>query len=189
MNCDEQNALILDACSRVPAKVDRFLRLNQDYAFLRDDLVGECNLKIVEAVAKLVAGTIKKPSTPLAYLAQVVTTAIRDKAEDSHIFGPSSATRRRHRREGTESPEFKQAHPDTLDDYSRDSGGGNQQELREQINALCETELESQVVDLRAQGLVDAEISERLKVSPSSVYRSRKRVEARFDEVCHELGA
>lgn len=190
-----------------PLRVNQFFKGTTASTALahRAQLFSDVSTALVVAVNKLGQGVSegKEPkSNIVAYLNATATNALRTSRQESPIFGPCANTRRAMIKRGETVPE--QAKPFIVEKsrvYSADDDVVSYEEIADNIlygaddsydrqaaNDLltaiyecCETEEERKVVDLRREYRTDEEIGAILGRDKSTIYRIRKRVEARFD--------
>lgn len=183
-------ALITENMPLVVVKVGDFLDAHPQHAHLRDDLVSEGNVALVEWVQRLTRPheAIKNLSGSLKKALVRAMQSLCDRDAGLGVCDRTMQRRRALAKSGAAVDELPTvAGGDNLDSLP-ESAGRRHTELREEIASCCKTDFERDVVRLREAGYVDAEIGEQLGKHPDTVRQARKRIEARYHS-CYEIGA
>lgn len=156
----------------VSFKVDAYLSCFPHLEYLRDDLVSEGNVALIEAVDRCRScngGSIN----PIGYLSVAIHKQIGHFV-DSEIFANPDRTTRFRRQQGKD-PERSHKVPNSdfvLSELFQDTR--KEAELLELILDCCESEEERAIVDLRIKGYKDDEIASQLEMSKTAVFMLRR---------------
>jgi RNA polymerase sigma factor (sigma-70 family) len=187
--------LMLKNLPLVVAQADQFLERYPANARLRDDLIACGNLALVTAVRWL-----EKPHDEILklnqYLIKCLRLAFRECCQQDPLVGPGSSAKKMRKHRGVDPDKFQDPQHDpefkieTL--TGREIPAADELIAGETLDALlgcCLSDFERQLVVLRSQELVDAEIAERLGSSKDTVHRARLKIRTRYHEQYLALGA
>ena len=162
--------------SLVIDKVDRFVAVHRDAEHLRDDLISEGFVALTTAVNKMAEAGPRESPNPTGLISHHIGRRLQD-AVTQVGFGASARTVSR----GVETPKLVSL-PDEFDAPSRAADPIAMLELRDTIQACCESREDKVIIRMRESGSTDAEIAERLNTSVASIYRMRQAIYERFLE-------
>ena len=165
-NADARQEMITNNMPLVIAIVDGYLKVNQDFAYLRDDLTSEGFLRLVQAVSDL-ADSNRRVRKPTAYLSRSIRYSIFKNARHSPYQLATMDTTKRSLAFCSDSIE----RVDTQD----------------LIDQCCETDLDRQIIGLRKQGNTFAEIAETVRLAPQTTVNHFNAVQERYDNKIQEL--
>lgn len=157
----------------VGLKVNDLLQVCPHFEYLRDDLVGEGNLALVEAVARIARGDVKNTNIT-SYLWTAVMKSIGNFIDEELFSDTSGRTVRSRRSAGVDqTPSTKAPNSDfVLGNLEYDPRG--EAELLDLIQGCCESDEERAIVDLRIKGYVDSEIARQLDIPKTTVFMLRR---------------
>lgn len=156
----------------VTFKVDAYLSCFPHLEYLRDDLVSEGNVALVEAVNRCRecgGGAIN----PIGYLSVAIHKQIGHFV-DNEVFAHGERTTRLRRQQGRD---LDRVHKVSNSDYvlaSLEFDTRKEGDLLEAILGCCETDEERAIVDLRIKGYVDEEIASQLEISKTTIFMLRR---------------
>lgn len=158
----------------VTFKVDAYLSCFPHLEYLRDDLVGEGNLALVEVMNHIGTGNVKAGNVT-GYLSLSIQKRI-GQAIDGEMFTTSKHSVRRWRREGENAnPLHKVPNSDfVLSQLENDTR--KEADLLDAILDCCESDEERAIVDLRIKGYKDDEIASQLEISKTTIFMLRRQL-------------
>ena len=158
----------------VVLKVDGYLACFAHLEYLRDDLIAEGNLALVQAVTRMQEGEVKDATS---YMSTSIQKAIGHFI-DGELYTPSGSrgarTARRRHGDGDDAQTFHKV-PNSefvLDKLYYDPS--QEAELLDLIRAQCESDEERAIVDLRIKGYVDSEIAKALDIPLTTTFMLRR---------------
>lgn len=157
--------------------VNCYLKSTPASRHLRDDMIGAASLALVVAIDSH-AG---RDENVKGYAAESIRRAIHVEAQEEPAIGPTA--RRLSQIRGDDSEDVGKFSRCESDLTQLESPCETVRDLRDQIEAACESQFDRDVVQLRSEGCTDTEVAARLSVSQPTVMRARKRIETRFDEL------
>jgi len=159
----ERHALIASKLPLVGRAVRRFLRANESFGFLRDDLRSAAEHQLIRSID---AGVRDDSHQVIKMLA-----AIKDAADkEAHTVRVPGRTRRRHNIKPIPCKSL------THDRVDPRSGGDPLRPILEST----ENDRERQTIEMRAAGYTNREIADKLGCHPSRISQIVKAVEARY---------
>ena len=169
----------------VYGEVADFVGRRQDIAYLRDEMVSEGSVTLIEAVNALIAaGPVADPQ-PRAYIKKAVRRRIREVVNEDDSLGASDRTQRRHRsslRQSGKLPRQVQADMEMLSNTLTDEPQQRADEAREAIQDCCLDRIDLRICELREQGYSDREIGEQVGLGTSAINARRAAIYQRFLE-------
>jgi hypothetical protein len=162
-----RDALIEANMALVKFKADAYIAMFPHLEYLRDDMIGEGNLSLVEAVDRIRDGVVSNAGNITGYLSIAVQKSIGHLI-DNELYS-SDRTARRDRLNGDE-PRPLHKVPDSehvIGELEFDPR--KEVDLLELILGCCETDEERAIVDLRTKGYVDIEVARQLDIPRSTV--------------------
>lgn len=174
--------LILQNMPLVQYKVDNFLRAFPKYNYLRDDLVSEGYVGLVEVVNKIARGELEN-TNPTGYLGLAIQESISIAIEDDALIRVPRRTQNYKKRTGE--PLELPRKTNTLAEVSWCSDGFDftaDMVLRDELLACCEIEEEREILRLREMGHPDETIAAILGLARVTVYMLRREIYGRFLE-------
>ena len=153
----------------VTFKVSAYLQVFQNLEYLREDIIGEANLALVEAVDKMSAGDV---GSPTGYMSVSIQKAIGHFI-DSELYS-SDRSARRGRQNGDELEPFHKVPNSDFVIGELEFDPRKEADLLELIVGCCESDEERAIVDLRQKGYVDAEIARLLDIPLTTTYMLRR---------------
>ena len=154
----------------VKSKVEGFLTAFPHLEYLRDEMIGEGNLALCEAVNLM--RTAKPIARPSGYLTAAILKGIGNFI-DSELY-TSDRTARRRRSNGDDQEQLcKVSNSDSVLG-SLDYDPRPEAELLDLIQGCCESDEERAIVDLRIKGYVDDEIARQLDIPKTTVFMLRR---------------
>lgn len=178
-----RNELIVAAMPLVALASGRFIERNFDARYLRDDLESEGYLALCGAVDALRDG--RQIKSIAAYLRYSIKTALRHCVDNDSLVGSGKSTKSNRRQSGLDS---KDATCIPIMDFDKESPA-ECHELYRICELACESERDNEIIKLRSIGLRDKQIGQKLGISQQAVFKSRSRIEDRYDAACQSLGA
>lgn len=185
--------MITSNMSLVVNKVDSYIGEYPNLGHLRDDLISEGFLGLVTAVNKMVAAGPKDNPNPTGYMSYWIMYHIGLTVDREDANGASHGTIWTYRSQGKELA--RQVPMPVLEDDKSDAdlppwaaNSGSDQivdpmsmvDLRDLIEACCESEQDQVIVDLRELGHSDKYIADRLEQPVSTTYMMRRAIYTRF---------
>jgi hypothetical protein len=165
----------------VISKVDDYIFMFPDVAYLRDDLVSEGNLGLCIAVDKMAEkGPVPNPN-PTGYISYWIQYRLGTVVDAEQANGASSRTIALKAEKG----EIISKQVSGFNVYAHD---GEEQdptaliELMDEIEGCCESEEELTIVRMRARNHVDQEIAQAINTPLSTTYMLRRGIYKRFLE-------
>lgn len=152
-------------------KVEAYLGCLPHLGYLRDDLIGEGNLSLVEAVNKIRAGGVD-PQKVTGYLSLSIHRAIGHFI-DGELYSSDRQARKQRRRGDDPTLLHKVPNSDfVLSQLEEDTR--REDDLLETILGYCETDEERAIVGLRIKGYKDDEIANQLEISKTTIFMLRR---------------
>jgi hypothetical protein len=174
--------MIQSNMSLVIHKVDTYIHIYPDLAYLRDDLISEGFVGLVYAVNKKMCGKPmegdKQPNAT-GYMSYWIQYHIGLVADKETSLGSSTKTVRRKRTDGDALPKHV-ALPKNLETETYDDPAIRVFELRDEILGCCETDDDRMIVEMREKGYVDGDIAKALNLPYTTVYLMRRDIYRRF---------
>jgi DNA-directed RNA polymerase specialized sigma24 family protein len=175
-DADARQQMIVNNLPLVITLVDLFLSSKPDHAHLRDDLMAEGFLSVVEVINIFVSG--RKVSNPTSYLSRSIRRRIQNTAKQSQlictprdIVSPQIVT------SVDTSKMMLGARGDTISSIN----------LRDMIHSCCISPLEKTLVTLREANCMFAEMAKATNTPQTTVRRMFKAIHERFDAKVKEL--
>lgn len=172
MNREE---LIIKHMTHVAVKVSEFIKCFPMYAYLRDDLISEGYVGLIEGIDKFdpsVGSTLK------SYITHWILLRVSEFANNSHIIPIPSRTASRHKE--LTPPTVAQIDTEELDKIISKSNPKEYMEVYENIISHCATDEERAIVQMRERGSRDPEIAATLGLAIVTVYMLRREIYARY---------
>lgn len=162
-----RNSMIEANMALVKFKAEAFVAQFPHLEYLHDDMIGEGNMGLVEAVDRIRDGVVSDARNITGYLSIAVQKSIGHLV-DGELYS-SDRTARRDRQNGDEPrPIHKVPNSDhVIGELEFDPR--KEAELLELILGCCESDEERAIVDLRKKGYVDIEIARQLDIPRSTV--------------------
>lgn len=162
----------------VAVKVEGFIRRNPDHINLRDDLMSEGMVGLVEAVDRMAEKAVAKPS---AYIGQSIQNALIDFVEKESPFRISRRSRQRAIRQDREITGHRKVAM-TTEAFGEIASDDPMEvfELRDFIDSCCSNNLELQIVKMREAGSTYQEIATELGTPLNTVNRAMQDIYRRF---------
>lgn len=162
-------------CMNMPIvciKVDDLVGCFPGLAYLRDEMIGEGNLGLVESINKLVGSNPQKKVNPTGYINVAVQRSIGNLTDRELNTSDRTA---RHRRQHDQEPNSTHKVPDSERVLSQlDYDPNKEVELLDLILGCCQSDEERAIVDLRIKGYVDREIAKTLDIPLTTVFMLRR---------------
>lgn len=172
-----RDSLILANMPLVTLKVTSFLSCRQ-LSHLRDELISVGMLALVRSVDNLrVSGEHLEPN-PTGYLGNAIVTELMSFVDSESLMPIHRRTRKRAVVNGKPIVIPKQVQMDM--ELIPKPDPMLLVELRDEIDSCCESELESQIIQLRSEKRTDQEIADELHLPRSTVEAMRRSVYQRF---------
>ena len=165
----------------VAGKVNDYLICFPHLAYLKDDLIGDGNLALVDAADRIMRGEVADKNL-MGYLRVAVAIAIGHSI-DAELYS-SDRSARRHRQNGEDPHPF---HKVPNSDHVLSELGHDPRPETELLNLIvsqCETDEERAIVDLRMKGYKDDEIARQLDIPKTTIFMLRRELYQR----CLETG-
>lgn len=143
------------------------------------DVMGAARLALVEATQQLETKEVKNAT---AYIVRWIVSAIKKEITSGDLVSLKLNTLHDRKKAGKESPRIAtEAMPagDTL--FSREAGG-SPDELWEELNACCQSDLERSVIEGYAEGETPSAMAARMNLNVLEIHRARVRVRERYEE-------
>lgn len=165
--------------------VEAYLRYFPQAEHLRDDMVSEGFLGLCTAVNKMASSEMREDANPIGYINWWVRGAIGQIVDGETGVGACARTVRNHRKAGkalvrqVAPPDIDWDRPDIVVDPMAMT------DLRDLIDACCESEEERAIVRMREEQYPccsDREIAVALNLPYSTVYMMRREIYRRFLE-------
>lgn len=156
-------------------KVDAYLSCFPHLEYLREDLISEGYVALVDAVNRAVNGGVRNPT---GYLSVAIQKQI-GQSIDAELFATSKHSARYWRGQGDE-PVPLQKVPNSdyvLAELEYDTR--KKDDLKELIVGCCESDEECAIVDLRMKGYKDDEIARQLDIPKTTVFMLRRELHER----------
>lgn len=166
-----RDEMILLNTPLVTVKVDGLLGCFPAFGYLRDDLIGEANLALVEAVNGL-AGKDADKVNPTGYINVAIQRAIGN-CLDGELYSDDRGARR-NRQQGNEQEQIRKVPNSEFVIGELEHDPRKEADLLELILGCCETDEERAIVDLRRKGYVDAEIARQLDIPLTTTFMLRR---------------
>jgi len=177
-------------------KVDSYIGIFPHVEHLRDDLISEGFLGVVEAVNRMAKkGPAVENPNPTGYMSWWVMKSIGIVVDREYANAASTGTVWNHKQSGESIPHQVTA-PADLPERSIDPTALT--ELRDQIDSCCLTDVDRQIIRMRGgdpalppsehPNMVDREISAALGVPFTTIYMLRRAIYARFLEKSGMVG-
>ena len=188
---DARERMIHANMGLVISEVDKFLGYMPKSRFLRDDLISEGLVGLVEAVNKMVADGFIDDANATALMSVCIQTHLGKLIEAEETIRIPTRTKKR---KGLQPPEktididLTQEEPETpsrrffYDPRRMD-------DLRQTLDACCENDTEREILRFRELGRVDREIAEELGIPLTTIFVMRRTLYARFLELSGWKGA
>lgn len=158
-------------------RVESYIRVYPTVGYLRDDLVAEGLLGLTKAVRRMSNEGMQDNPNPTNYISCYVTKAIGAVIEQEGSASVPAETARQMKGRGEAIPRCV-----PLNNDKREVDPRVMIELRDIIDACCETAEDRIIVEMREKGYVDKEIAARLDLPHTTVYMLRRDLYRRFLE-------
>ena len=166
--------------SLVINKVDAYVRQYPSVAHLSDDLISEGFVGLTSSVQRMAKGSSPENANPTGYMSYWIGHAIGAVIDKESGVGASVRTMKRKRANGedvvAQVPGETHSVPDVIADPM------SMVDLREMLDACCETEEDRIILRMREQGYVDREIAAAIDAPVTTTYMRRRELYARFLE-------
>lgn len=175
--CEQAKAQMIEAhLGLAYSKVKRLLKKVPALKYLREDLVAEGNLAVVEAVNNLVGSELgDRKENPTGYISIHVTYAMARFVDSVEGGGTiSGEARRRRRREGRGVPTQDEI-PDLLE-----SDPGGLIDTWDDLLACCKDPEDREILRLKAEGHTGRSISRTLGMSHAEVHKRLHGIHKRY---------
>jgi hypothetical protein len=158
--------------------VNKYLAYLPEYKHTRDDLISAAILGLSEGVAKMIEqGPVENPK-PTGLLTLYIQCQVGKTLETEHNIRVPRASRKRNK---IQNPVMYPLPDSESSELSYDPTP--LRDLRAQIDACCEDEIDRQIVVLREEGYVDEDIALRLDLPRTTAYVRRRMIYSRFLEL------
>ncbi len=163
--------------------VQEFLRECPAFAYLQDDLISEGFLTLTVEVNRLAESKSRCISDPTSYLSVAIRHAIRDACDAAPLIHPRKDKRYRllQADESVEVPSVESMSDSSRLTLTRTVESPNMVDLRDELAACCETDLDRQLIRMREEGFSTRKIALELGMSRSVVSKLLGRIRERFD--------
>ena len=164
------------------AKVDSFIRISPDVAHLRDDLTSAAFIGLVKAVNKMATGEGPRntnDAAPIDFIGMWINRELGELMESEGTIRLPARSKYRAQANGEElkAPVVCSDIPEGFQPAPYE----NEREIRDLIDACCESDEERMFVAMRAIGHTLAEIAAVIHTSIPTVSRLRRKLGARVD--------
>jgi len=157
-------------------RVESFLRRFPKLEYLRDDLVSEGFMGLINAVDAI--GAIPSDDKLTGYLIKSIINAMADVLEQEAPIRISRRSLRRAKERGDNpTPSFSELDSDHI---LLENGDAEMIDVRDTIYACCQTDEEQTVVEAREKGLSYPEIEAKYGITIASTHRMLKRIHERY---------
>lgn len=163
--------------SLVVDKVDSFIVCFPKIAHLRDDMISGGFIGLTEAVNRMAETGPKDSPNPTGYISFWVKKHIGLVVDGEQANGASSWTIADRKNKGKEL-----SHQVPMPNVEQFIDPTAMVELRDLIQACCETEEDRVIVEMREKGYVDKDIAETLGLPLTTTYMMRRAIYERFLE-------
>lgn len=203
--------MILSNIGLLLSEADRFLAFVPECKHLRDDLISDAFVGLVEAVNRMSTGGPVSNPNPTGFMSINIRGCFGKTIEREHTIRIPRRSRKRNEQKGLVVKTFVQDYSHTLesalmggndeDEFDNDTAQSedsydsdefaqtfvyddrSMQDLRETLDACCETDAERTIIRMREQNYVDREIAEVLGLPLTTTYVLRRTIYARFLEL------
>lgn len=171
----------------VVAKVDQYVKQFPEAAYLHDDLVSAGFVGLTESVNKLATAGPRDNPNATGYMSTWIQRRIGEVMDGETGIG-SPRTQQLARQFNRQLPKQVEVGDllmltDSVPDPTR-----MLELLRDLIDACCETEEDTAIVDLREKGYTDREIATQLSLPYTTTYMMRREIYRRFLEMSEYRG-
>jgi len=178
--------MILSNIGLIVSEVNRFLAFVPGFSHLRDDLISDAFVGLVRAVNKMASDGIVNDANPTSFMAMSIRGCFGKTVEGEQTIRIPSETRRQKKSKGIEleppAREFSHYTEEEMEEaFTYDPR--KMRDLRETLDACCESDVERKIIELRERKFVDREIAERLGLPLTTTYVMRRTLYARFLEL------
>ena len=176
-NATAREAMICNNLGLVVVKADSLIRQVPGLSHLRDDLVSAGNVGLLRTVNKVPTGRV--PMRKLnAFIGACVMKEMLDLLpQERTIYVPARSEALAHNNDcPIEAPIVSNVLPETLETFSETG----LVDLRDLMDACCESDAERACLRLREEGYTFQEISDRLGLSLAKVFRMFGKLKARI---------
>jgi len=167
----------------VISQADHFLVFLPQFKHLRDDLISNGLVGLVDAVNKMSEEVPGANPTNLMSLS--INSALGHAVQKEETIHIPNTTKRRRKKEGQ--PIKPHERVTSFDDSNMDQmfsyDPRPMRNLRETLDSCCENETEREILRLREEGHVDREIADILDLPLTTTYVMRRTMYARFLEL------
>lgn len=118
------------------------------------------------------------------FIALKVRGALRDEYQKSRLLSPARNTNKYREDQGL--VPYKRLRRRTVSDFEDHEGGAQAEAMLAEILDLAETDIEKQIIQLRAAGHSDVEIASLIKRSESWVFQTRKALSRKYSQTLRE---
>lgn len=176
--------MIISNLSLVPVKVQSYLLHFPQCEHLRDDLISQGFVAVVEAVNNMIGNEIDEPN-PTGYISQCIQYALGDLMDQEATVRVPKRTYLEHKAAGHEihrpEREATVGFEDVLEREAR-TDPRSMVDLRDELAGCCECRWDKSILRLREQGYSDADIAQQLGIPKTTAYMMRRGIYARFLE-------
>lgn len=162
-----RNAMIEANIGLVKFKAEAFVAQFPHLEYLHDDMIGEGNLGLVEAVDRIRDGVVGNGTNITGYLSVAMQKSIGHLVDNELYSSDRTARRARQNGDDLESLHKVPNSDHILGELEFDPR--RETDLLELIVGCCESDEERAIVDLRKKGYVDIEIARQLDIPRSTV--------------------
>lgn len=149
----------------------------------RSEVLGECRLALVEAVARIAAGAPVKNAN--AYLGKVIRATAKKSGKS--LVSMSRRTHGRRKKaalpgEDIDCPRYNDAPMDELPAHKLDNDPSGGADLWDELMHCCTNDLERRLLQMAADEMPDEEIAANLNMDVRSVWNRRSEIKQRYKE-------
>lgn len=178
---DAREKMIQSNMGLVISKVDHFLAFLPKFRHLRDDMISNGFIGLVEAVNKMAADGFIDGANPTGLMGICIQHRLGKTIESEETIRVPARTKKR--KQGTKDQITVPQSVSFTDEAAEEEFSydpRHMRDLRETLEACCENETELEILRLREEGYVDREIAERLGLPLTTTYVLRRTMYARF---------
>lgn len=170
----------------VISKVDTFLKLLPGFSHLRDDMISNGFVGLVEVVNQMASEGFVDNANPTGLMSLRIQSYLGKTIEGEQTIRVPARTQKR--KQGTKDEittparEFTNYTEEEMEEaFTYDPRAMH--DLRETLDACCESDAERTIIRMREEGYVDREIAEVLGLPLTTTYVMRRTLYARFLEL------
>jgi RNA polymerase sigma factor (sigma-70 family) len=169
----------------VIVRMNAYLRKCPKMSFFRDDLISAGLCGLIEAVTRMQDGNEAEKVNPTGYIYTAIDQAMtRDADEESTIKIPQRTQQKaREAKRPIEKPVFVGTKTQkTVFSHLKERDFHRPYEIREEMLAACDGELERSIIVMHLEGYTDVEIARVLGLHRLNILKARNRICTAFKE-------